>query len=658
MIFHDATGLEYHPFRGNVPFRPADAGHFFGRGAESRELGRLWSQRPLTVLTGDTGCGKTSLLQAGVLTGLPYAQVGRLHRPGPPPIAALPSGHNPWTSALLASLAPHETAASLAGTGFTDFVGRRLRRAGGPLLVAIDQFEDFFQGGPYRALYREPFMGELADALDRHSELRLLIVVRTSHGDDLLKYGPPFDRAARLTLGPLSTEAAADAITRPLEQTSRRFTPQAAAQLVDELGGDAIEPVALQAVCTRLWAKLPPAQQVIGPEEIFWAADVPHALAEFTRAVLADVGASSGRSPEELRAWAHAAFADGHPAKPGPQETAGMSNHIVNVLENEHLLRSVPDEGVRLLHDGFREALGGPSLERTERAGAVPHIEAAASALLAGDLDTARRLADRTLRLAGPESLDEASALLGDLRFERARDEWALAVRSGSVAPDDRIREHLGEALSWYWQALRRHADMGRPKAAAQMFAAIGQAHAERNEFTQAVRALEEARGLLPRDPAVGTELARLLWRTDHRKQAMTEINGVLRNQGDQPGALRARGEFHAELEHAEDALRDLRRVSTSAWPGSRAAYAFALATLGRLHPEDAATELDAIVTAAPFHGPALLLAARVESLSGAPEAAATLAGRAISANRPPLSPEQEKQARRLQDRAAPLRGR
>ena len=52
------------PFPGTRPFLRTDAERFFGRGAEGAALTEMWRTNRLTVASGPTASGKTSLLQA------------------------------------------------------------------------------------------------------------------------------------------------------------------------------------------------------------------------------------------------------------------------------------------------------------------------------------------------------------------------------------------------------------------------------------------------------------------------------------------------------------------------------------------------------------------------------------------------------------------
>ena len=54
------------PYPGSRAFTQADKEFFFGRDADIAVIVDLWMTNRLTVVSGAAGCGKTSLLQAGV----------------------------------------------------------------------------------------------------------------------------------------------------------------------------------------------------------------------------------------------------------------------------------------------------------------------------------------------------------------------------------------------------------------------------------------------------------------------------------------------------------------------------------------------------------------------------------------------------------------
>jgi tetratricopeptide (TPR) repeat protein len=125
----------------------------------------------------------------------------------------------------------------------------------------------------------------------------------------------------------------------------------------------------------------------------------------------------------------------------------------------------------------------------------------------------------------------------------------------------------------------------------------------------------------------------------------------VLAIDGNAPEALRARGEFLADVGDAESALRDLDRVRRRQRPSARAARGLALATLHNRGSAD--QEIDTALSEAPDSGPVLLYAARVAALDGDPAMAADLARRALAATDPPLPPHQREAALRLLNQGA-----
>jgi cellulose biosynthesis protein BcsQ len=58
------------PYPGLLPFREDDAPNFFARARETEEVLRLIETQPITVITGSSGIGKTSLVLAGVFPRL------------------------------------------------------------------------------------------------------------------------------------------------------------------------------------------------------------------------------------------------------------------------------------------------------------------------------------------------------------------------------------------------------------------------------------------------------------------------------------------------------------------------------------------------------------------------------------------------------------
>jgi len=58
------------PYKGLVPFTEVDAPFFFGRDSEREFIAANLQSAPLTILYGESGTGKSSVLRAGVIPDL------------------------------------------------------------------------------------------------------------------------------------------------------------------------------------------------------------------------------------------------------------------------------------------------------------------------------------------------------------------------------------------------------------------------------------------------------------------------------------------------------------------------------------------------------------------------------------------------------------
>ncbi|MGA3344098.1 MAG: hypothetical protein ABSC76_04425 [Terracidiphilus sp.] len=142
------------PWPGLLPFTEDSRMFFHGREAEADELFRLIEREPLTVLFGQSGLGKSSLLNAGVFP--------RLRRAGYLPVylrlnfdSAAPVLIEQVWQALLGECVNHEVNASanLSGDSFWQYLHRPdtqfLNPHGRPVVpvLAFDQFEEIFTLG-------------------------------------------------------------------------------------------------------------------------------------------------------------------------------------------------------------------------------------------------------------------------------------------------------------------------------------------------------------------------------------------------------------------------------------------------------------------------------------------------------------------------------
>lgn len=262
------------PYRGILPFRYADRAYFFGREREITELSSKILLYRLVVLFGDSGSGKSSLVNAGVVPKLEQEgfRPERLRiRPfveSPFVIERIASGRpdSLFLPTLFIECASDETAESreisCSFQSFERAVARATPEA--PLVLIFDQFEELF------TLF-DASMSELqARILQTISEvanrkdlpIKILIGIREDFLGKLemiaKEYPQVFDR--RVRLGMLSSEAAKRAVVGPFEKKGE-FSSEIAAETGEAIIGELAEgteypgvhPTQLQIICSRLW---------------------------------------------------------------------------------------------------------------------------------------------------------------------------------------------------------------------------------------------------------------------------------------------------------------------------------------------------------------------------------------------------------------------
>ena len=600
------------------------------------------------------GRGKTSLLRAGVLPLLSADRrhvlpAGRLSYGASFPSAAFPD-HNPYSFALMRSWALADTASRLAGLTLHEFV--RAQAGDGVLFVAIDQADELLAATSQRLAHRRAFLSELRETMDSEPRLHLLVAGREEAigvARDALGGGSAYDVPA------LSWENAMDAVQRPLDGTGRTLADEAADKLLTDLQtrriasaldgedyvtDDRIEPSLLQVACTWLWDTLPAEVTSISARDIRRYGDVDTALSAHCGQIITQTADDHDLPPKQLASWLLATFVTEVSTRGKAYEgktTAKMPNTVARALEDRHLLTSGLQSGSRwyeLLSDRLIDPLRNAIVSGHVADGTAEQadrLRAAEHALTLGELDLAERYARHIVRAApGPDRRVDAAAhsLLGNLAHERGDPKEAEAC--------------YREAARWYVAA-------GDTKALAFQIAAIGQILLAQGRVAEAIEELHGAVVRQPNEPVLQTEFAQALWQDDKGSAAIAVLNDVLRRDGANPAALRARGEILAYLGEAREAIRDLDRVSPQGQPSISAARGLALARLGDKAAARRAVE-DAL-DKGPRNGPVLLYAARIFALSGDDISAQEFAEQAATATDPPLSPLHRAAARQLASR-------
>lgn len=122
------------PYRGLSSFGEQDADLFFGRATEVTELLQILRAEPAVAVVGDSGSGKTSLLQAGLVHEIRRQGLAGRDRWR---IVSLRPGYRP-AQALLTALG------GAIGDPTPEALAAALRVGTDPLVIVIDQFEEVF----------------------------------------------------------------------------------------------------------------------------------------------------------------------------------------------------------------------------------------------------------------------------------------------------------------------------------------------------------------------------------------------------------------------------------------------------------------------------------------------------------------------------------
>ena len=280
------------PWLGLASFTEETRGYFYGRDEEVAELARRVQRKLLTVLFGQSGLGKTSILRAGLVPRLRaqgycpiYVRVD-YGKEAPEPaeqikqaIARTARRAGEWTQVGVAS----------AGESLWEFLHHRddvLRDESGKTLIPLlifDQFEEIFtlaQSDDFGRARAATFVADLADLVENRppkaveakleaddemaerfdfarSDYRVLIALREDYLAPLegLKSAMPSITQNRLRLAPMTGTQAMTAVLRPGKGLVSEEVAAAIVRFVAggaELANAEVEPSLLSLICREL----------------------------------------------------------------------------------------------------------------------------------------------------------------------------------------------------------------------------------------------------------------------------------------------------------------------------------------------------------------------------------------------------------------------
>ena len=257
------------PYRGIQPYRYADHLIFFARDEEARDLLRLVVVYRAVMLYGDSGSGKSSLINAGLMEaaqrkGFQPERIRVQPTEGQELVVERIAHDEAGTSYLPSIFASHATSEHVVLS--TEAFAERLRHADAstrPLLI-FDQFEELatlFEAAGKQSLQQR--VVELLIGLVRSEDLpvKVLVVFREDYlarVKQLLAAVPELvDQALRLT--PPRAQELTTIIRGPFERFrfDHELEPDLAerlsAKLANRFGSGDVSLTEVQTVCLRLW---------------------------------------------------------------------------------------------------------------------------------------------------------------------------------------------------------------------------------------------------------------------------------------------------------------------------------------------------------------------------------------------------------------------
>jgi len=313
------------PYVGPSPFRQDQRDLFFGREREIARLAALVSANPVTLFYGQSGAGKSSVINAGLVPELrqdgyevlPATRVGVDARGWRESVNVFV--YNAIAGWIESSA---ELPTNLAQMSIADYLTLRERERDKyelpvPRVIIFDQFEELFRTHPDRWQDRLPFFEQVAVALEKDSLLRVVFVMREDYIAELDPFAAelPDKFRIRFRLELLRQPQAFDAVNKPMQHTDRVFESGAAEELVDALlavrssegdvyvTGEFVEPVMLQIVCSRLWSRLPSKTKVVTSSDVQSFANIENEMLEFCDYCIREASKKAEIQDRKLAVW-------------------------------------------------------------------------------------------------------------------------------------------------------------------------------------------------------------------------------------------------------------------------------------------------------------------------------------------------------------------
>ncbi|HXM49434.1 MAG TPA: tetratricopeptide repeat protein [Pyrinomonadaceae bacterium] len=570
----------FNPYPGPRPFKKEEKDRFFGRETEARELLSLVTAHQALLLYAQSGAGKSSLINAGLVpllleekfTTLQSGSLGGLI----PPTLSLAEIPNVYVFSTLVCWADGKVDPRLLlGRSLAEFLRTSAQgteiSSSSPRVIIFDQFEELFTLYLGRWGDREEFFKQIAEVLEKDPLARVVFAMRDDYIAQLDPYCDFFPERlrTRFRLERLDEEAALLAIKEPLEGTDYAFAEGVAETLVNDLlkvrvendmggkvevteaQGEFVEPIILQVVCQSIWQGLPPGTREITKDHLLSVGEVDKVLSKFYDHAI-DAAVEITQDEQQLRTWCEQHLITGtgtrNTVHRGPETTGGIPNRAIEVMESKHLIRAERRPAGRwyeLTHDRF-----------------------------IGPIQTSNKA-------YGSEMQNAYNALLeGDQARQRGDYNTAFKVYSKGLSIYQRFRSRRNEAVTLYWigqvhlatkdfkEAMRfseaaadLFLELGDQKTASDTYLNLTYQCLQAENFEEAVKAATRTIELAPENADAYDKRGAAYFYGGHLSEAIEDYSRELQLIPDSSVALNGRGQCLAEAGRYDEALVDLLRA-------------------------------------------------------------------------------------------------
>jgi hypothetical protein len=252
------------PFPGLRPYEEPDADWFFGRGAEVNDLLKRLRRLHFVAIVGASGCGKSSLIRAGVL---PQIRDGYLDaewsiaafRPGERPLANLAEA---LCAALSCDLEAFTGTLHSGSLGLVKAVQSANLQAGSKVLILVDQFEELFQfaqrkGDSAQEEVKQFLKLMLSAAASDDVDVYVVVTMRLEWLSECSTYiGLAEAINEGIYLVPqMSRRQFSQAIMEPLDAAGGAITSALLDRMLNDLDGRSDQLPVLQHALLRIWER-------------------------------------------------------------------------------------------------------------------------------------------------------------------------------------------------------------------------------------------------------------------------------------------------------------------------------------------------------------------------------------------------------------------